>query len=262
MKITILGCGAAPGVPSVSTGWGRCNPANPKNRRRRASVLVQEGLVEEGGKTLLVDCSPDLRDQLLDANVRRLDAVFFTHAHADHIHGLDELREVNRAMRGPIPVYGTAETLDVLKHRFAYAFEGIPEGKPIFRPWLIPHVIAPGQDIAVGSIRVRAFTQDHGYSTTIGYRFADFAYSTDLMELPADSKEIIRGARLWIVGALQEAPHPTHASLEQVLAWTRDLRPARVVLTHMSNDLDYDTLVEHLLPAGVTPGFDGFTAEV
>lgn len=257
MKVTILGCGAAPGVPSVSSGWGRCDRANPKNRRRRASILV-----EEQGTTVLVDCAPDLRDQLLDANVRRLDAVLFTHVHADHIHGLDELREVNRAMRAPIPVYGTAETMKVLEHRFAYAFQGIPEGKPIFRPWLIPHVIEPGQEIAVGPITARGFVQDHGYSTTMGYRFADFAYSTDLMGLPPDSKDTIRGTKLWVVGALQEAPHPTHASLEQVLAWVRDLSPARAVITHMSNDLDYDTMVEHLLPVGVTPGFDGLTLEI
>lgn len=257
MKITILGCGAAPGVPSVSSGWGRCDPANPKNRRRRASILV-----EEGGATLLVDCSPDLRDQLLDANVKRLDGVLFTHAHADHIHGLDELREVNRLMRGPIPVYGTAETMDVLQSRFAYAFEGICPGKPIFRPWLIPHVIEPGQQIGVGPIRTTAFVQDHGYSTSIGFRFADFAYSTDVLTLPADSKEAIRGVKLWVVSALQQAPHHTHAGLEQVLAWVKDLAPARVVITHMSNDLDYDHLVGHLLPVGATPGFDGLILNV
>ncbi len=257
MKVTILGCGAAPGVPSVSSGWGRCDPANPKNRRRRASILV-----EEQGTTVLVDCSPDLRDQLLDANVRRLDGVLFTHAHADHIHGLDELREVNRVMRAPIPVYGTAETMKILEHRFAYAFQGIPEGKPIFRPWLIPHVIEPGQEIAIGPVRARGFPQDHGYSTTLGYRFADVAYSTDLLGLPPESKDLIRGAKLWVVGALQEAPHPTHANLEQVLAWVREVKPARTVITHMSNDLDYDTMVAHLLPAGVTPGFDGLSVDV
>lgn len=257
MKITILGCGAAPGVPSVSSGWGRCNPANPKNRRRRASILV-----EEQGATVLVDTSPDLREQLLDAGVRRLDAVLFTHAHADHIHGLDELREVNRVMRGPIPVYGTAETMKVLEQKFDYAFQGIPEGKPIFRPWLIPQVIEPGQEIAIGPIKARGFVQDHGFSTTLGYRFDGFAYSTDLIGLPPAAKAVLRGAKLWIVGALQEAPHATHAGLEQVLAWVRELTPARTVITHMSNDLDYDTMVEHLLPVGVTPGFDGFTVEV
>ncbi len=257
MKITLLGCGAAPGVPSVSTGWGRCDPANPKNRRRRASILV-----EEGGTTLLVDTSPDLREQLLDAGVRHLDGVLFTHTHADHIHGLDELREVNRAMRGPIAVYGTTETLDVLKYRFAYAFEGIPEGKPIFRPWLIPHEIAPGRDIAVGAIRATPYLQDHGYSTTVGFRFADFAYSTDLISMPPETKDAIRGVKLWVVSALQEPPHATHAGLAQVLAWVKELTPGRTVLTHMSNDLDYSTLIERLLPAGVTPGFDGFAVEV
>ena len=257
MKITILGCGAAPGVPSVSTGWGRCDPANPKNRRRRASILV-----EEGGKTLLVDTSPDLRDQLLDAGVRHLDGVLFTHAHADHIHGLDELREVNRAMKAPIPVYGTAETLEVLEHRFEYAFQGIPEGKPIFRPWLLPNRIETGQAFNVGPIGVRAFLQDHGYGTTIGFRFAGAAYSTDLIGLPAESREIIRGAKLWVVGALQDAPHPTHASLAQVLAWVQDLAPARTILTHMSNDLDYETLVSQRLPIGVAPAYDGLTVEI
>lgn len=258
MKITILGCGAASGVPSVSQGWGRCDPANPRNRRRRASILV-----EEAGKTVLVDTSPDLRDQLLDAGVRRLDAVLFTHAHADHIHGLDELREVNRAMGGPIPVYGAADTMKMLEYRFDYAFLGIPEGKPIFRPWLLPHVITPGEDIVIGPITVRGFAQDHGYSTsTMGYRFRDFAYSTDLRELPPESKSVVRGAKLWVVGALQEAPHPTHANLDQVLAWVRELTPARTVITHMSNDLDYDTLAAHRLPEGVVPGFDGMTVEV
>jgi phosphoribosyl 1,2-cyclic phosphate phosphodiesterase len=188
--------------------------------------------------------------------------VLFTHAHADHIHGLDELREVNRAMRGPIPVYGTAETLEVLEHRFEYAFQGIPEGKPIFRPWLLPHVIEPDQAFKAGGIAVRAFLQDHGYGVTIGYRFAEAAYSTDLIGLPADSREVIRGAKLWIVGALQEAPHPTHASLPQVLDWVRDLAPGGTILTHMSNDLDYDTMVARHLPVGVTPGFDGLSVEV
>lgn len=257
MKITILGCGAAAGVPTISQGWGRCNPANPKNRRRRASILV-----EEGGSTVLVDCSPDLRGQLLDTGVRRLDGVLITHAHADHIHGIDELREVNRAMRAPIPVYGTAETLKVLEYRFDYAFQGIPDGAEIFRPWLIPRVIEPGDEITVGAIKAKGFVQDHGYSTTIGYRFADAAYSTDLLDLPPDSKEAIRGAKLWIVGALQEAPHKTHAHVDRILAWARDLKPARTVITHMSTDLDYDTMVEHLLPVGVTPGFDGMTIEV
>lgn len=258
MKITILGSGAASGVPTVSQGWGRCDPTNPKNRRRRASILV-----EEQGTTVLVDASPDLREQLLDAGVRRLDGVLFTHAHADHIHGLDELREVNRAMRGPIPVYGTAETMKLLEDRFDYVFWGIPEGKPIFRPWLIPHVIGPGEEITIGAIKARGFAQDHGYSTvTLGYRFADFAYSTDLMDLAPESKDAVRGAKLWIVGALQEAPHPTHANLEQVLGWVRDIKPARTVITHMSNDLDYATLLERVLPVGVTPGFDGMTVEV
>src|SRR5262245_51430927 len=132
MKITILGCGGAPGVPSVASGWGVCDPGNSKNRRRRASVLVASGPT-----TILIDASPDLREQMLDAEVKRLDAVLFTHGHADHIHGLDELREINRIMKGPIAAFADAETLRVLETRFGYAFEGIPAGEPFYRPWLV-----------------------------------------------------------------------------------------------------------------------------
>jgi phosphoribosyl 1,2-cyclic phosphate phosphodiesterase len=257
MKVTILGCGYAPGVPAIATGWGRCDPENPRNRRRRSSVLI-----EEQGVRVLVDCSPDLREQLLDAGVNRLDGVIFTHGHADHIHGLDELREINRVIARSLPVWGSAETLEALETRFAYAFQGIPPGAPVFRPWLVPTVIQPTQQFDVAGLPIQAFAQDHGFSTTIGYRFGDIVYSTDLMDLTPASKDCIRGAKLWIVGALQEAPHPTHAHVERVLGWVEEIKPRRTVLTHMSNDLDYDRLVSHVLPVGVTPAFDGLTIEI
>lgn len=256
MKVTILGCGAAAGVPMVSGGWGKCDPANHKNRRRRSSILV-----EEGETRLLVDSSPDLRAQLLDANVNRLDAVLYTHGHADHIHGIDELREINRLTQAPLPVYGPAEALRALKERFGYVFEGIPPGQPVFRPWLTPHEIRPGETLTIGGITVTPFVQDHGYSETIGYRCGDVAYSTDLVDLPAVSRGIIRGVKLWIVGALSDKPHPTHAHVDKVLEWIAALKPARAIITHMGNGLDYDVLARRL-PVGVTPAFDGMVTDV
>ena len=255
MRITILGCGAAPGVPSVSSGWGHCDPANPKNRRRRASVLV-----EEGPSALLIDTCPDLRDQLLDAGIRRLEGVLYTHAHADHIHGVDELREINRVMHGPIPAYGATETFQVLETRFSYAFEGIAPGETIFRPWLVANVIDT-QPFQAGPFHVQPYLQDHGYSTTHGFRIGDFAYSTDVLNLSPESKAHLTNLAVWVVGALGTASYPTHASLETVLSWIAELKPRRAVITHMSNAMDYDTLMRQL-PVGVTPAFDGMQMEL
>lgn len=255
MKITILGSGAAPGVPAISGGWGRCDPANPRNRRRRPSILV-----EEGAQTILVDTSPDLRDQLLDANVRRLDAVLYTHAHADHLHGIDDLREVNRAMGTPIPVYGTADTLREIDERFGYVFTPLDiRVMPIFKPWLIPHTVKGV--ITVGEMSITPIDQDHGYCHTTGYRFGRAAYSTDVVELPESSLKMLTGLDLWIVGCLLDTPHQTHAHLDKVLGWVDRLRPKATLLTHMSSKLDYDTLVA-TLPPGVTPAYDGLVIEV
>ena len=256
MKVTILGCGYAPGVPAVAAGWGACDPNNPKNRRRRASVLV-----ESGPSSILIDASPDLREQMLDAGVRNLDAVLFTHGHADHIHGLDELREINRITKAPIPIYADAETLRELETRFGYAFQGIKPGEPFFRPWLSPTVIDAATAFSVADIPIRAFPQHHGFSTTLGFRIGDFAYSTDALDL---SDEILAGLKhvgVWVVGALQELPHPTHAHLDKVLGWIAKVQPRRAVITHMSNALDYETLM-FKLPIGVTPAFDGMVIEI
>ena len=255
MKVTILGCGSAPGVPAISTGWGECDPANPRNRRRRASILV-----EQGATRLLVDASPDLREQLLDAGVRTVDAVIFTHPHADHIHGLDELREINRVTGQPLPIFAPADTIAVLRDRFAYAFKGIPPGAPMFRPWLVPTTIAPGTAFQVGEIPIQPFLQDHGNCTTIGYRFGDMVYSTDILELPEASRPAVRGAKLWVVGAYGMSPHPTHAHVAKALAWIEDLKPERAVITHMSNAIDYETL-RATLPTHIVPAHDGLVIE-
>jgi phosphoribosyl 1,2-cyclic phosphate phosphodiesterase len=186
--------------------------------------------------------------------------VLFTHGHADHIHGIDELREINRILQGPIPAYGAAETLQTLETRFNYVFQGIARGESFFRPWLQSKVIDT-VPFHVGPLTVHPFLQDHGYSTTHGFRIGDFAYSTDVLDLDDAARAALHGLSVWVVGALGTVPHPTHASLDRVLGWIADLKPRRAVITHMSNALDYDTLIRQL-PVGVTPAFDGMQIEV
>jgi phosphoribosyl 1,2-cyclic phosphate phosphodiesterase len=255
MKLTILGCGGASGVPGISHGWGACDPANPRNRRRRASILV-----EEGGTTLLVDASPDLREQLLDAGVRRLDGVILTHDHADHLHGIDDLREINRVTRVKLPLWAAPDTLATACDRFAYAFEPLPEGaESIYKPLLQPEAVSG--PFRAGSILVRPFDQDHGYSRTLGLRFGPVAYSTDVVEMPEASFEVLAGIDLWIVGCLVEHPHPTHAHVAKALAWIERVKPKRAILTHMGHRLDYETL-RCSLPAHVEPAYDGMVIEL
>jgi len=250
VKVTILGSGAAGGVPMISSGWGRCDPANPKNRRRRPSALVQVD-----GKTILIDTSPDLREQLLSAEISHLDAVLFTHAHADHLHGIDDLREVNRAMRASIPVYAAAATLAEIDARFDYVFTPLNiETSTIYKPWLIPNAVEGRFEAAgIGAI---SFDQDHGYSRTTGFRIGNMAYSTDVLHLPEESMAQLDGLDLWIVGCLIDTPHNTHAHIGKALEWRERLKPKHMVITHMSPRLDYDTLRREL-PEGVEPGYDG-----
>lgn len=255
MKITILGSGAAGGVPMISAGWGRCDPTEPRNRRRRPSILV-----EEGGKTILVDTSPDLREQLLSADVRHLDAVLYTHAHADHLHGIDDLREINRAMRTSIDIFGTSEVLDEIRARFGYVLEPLdPAVMPIYKPWLVPHLLDGPFD--VGDVRIIPFDQDHGYCRTTGFRFGNFAYSTDVVDLPEDSLSLLEGLDLWIVGCLTDTPHHTHAHIGKALAWVERLRPKATLIGHMGPKLDYAHLCA-TLPPGVAPAYDGLVVEV
>lgn len=255
MKIRILGCGAATGVPSLSGGWGRCDPANPKNRRRRPSILV-----EQGDTRILVDTTPDLREQLLDAGVRSLNGVLYTHAHADHVHGIDDLREINRAMKAGIPVYAEAPVLDSIRHRFDYAFVPFDAEKySMYKPLLEPCVI--DGPFRVGEVDVLPFEQDHGYVKTTGFRFGRFAYSTDVIDLPEAAFDALAGVTTWVVGCLMEEPHQTHAHLDKVLGWIERIRPRRTILTHMSVRLDFDALAA-VLPPGVEPACDGLEIEV
>jgi len=250
MKITILGCGTSTGVPVLPGDWGQCDPSNPKNRRRRAAVLV-----EAGDTTVLIDCGPDIRAQLLDAGAARLDAVLVTHDHADHTHGIDDLRGYYLSSRDKLPLYTAKETLDRLHLRFDYIFKSRHGYPPICEG----HVIDMERPLLIGDLPpVRAFWQEHGSIWSLGFRIGDFAYSTDLNALPEESFDILAGAKLWVVDALRERPHPSHSHLEQTLSWIDRVRPDRAVLTHMTKDMDYDTL-RGTLPAGVEPAYDGMT---
>lgn len=255
MKITVLGCGASWGVPAIGPDWGRCDPANPRNRRRRCSVLV-----ETDRATLLIDTAPDLREQLLDAGVSHIDAVLLTHAHADHLHGLDDIRIVNRLIGRPIPLFANAETLAEVGQRFGYALKPAVEGKPLYRPALVPHEIT-GPFEAAG-VLVSPFIQDHGVMTTLGFRIGAFGYSTDVTQLDDSAFAALEGIELWIVDCLRRGPaHPTHSHLPKTLAWIDRVRPHRALLTHMDQSLDYDELTAEL-PVGVEPGFDGLSVEL
>jgi phosphoribosyl 1,2-cyclic phosphate phosphodiesterase len=254
VKIRVLGCGGSGGVPLIGDKWGNCDPGEPKNRRRRVSILV-----EEGATTLLIDTSPDLREQLLDAGTSRLDAVLFTHAHADHLHGIDDLRSVNRLMRAPIPVYANPDTLEKISQRFGYVFAPLESGDSFYKPTLVPHVIDGAFEIA--GIRIVPFEQDHGFSTTLGFRIGDMAYSTDVVDLDETAFGVLEGVELWIVDCLRYEPHPTHSHLAKTLSWVARVKPRRAVLTHMDIPLDYATLRRDL-PAGVEPGYDGLTIEL
>ena len=255
MKLTVLGCGASGGVPMISSGWGRCDPTNPRNRRRRPSVLI-----EIDGKTILVDTGPDMREQLLGVGVNHLSAVLFTHAHADHCHGIDDLREVNRAMRGPVDAYGSETTLNDIEARFDYIFEPVdPSATSIYKPWLIPHVVSGRFNI--DGIAIEALDQDHGFSRTTGYRIGSLAYCTDVWEFPPESFERLYNLDYWIVGCLLNEPHPTHAHVEKIIAWAEILKPRHVILTHMCPRLDYATL-RSTLPHNIEPAYDGMVLQI
>jgi phosphoribosyl 1,2-cyclic phosphate phosphodiesterase len=254
MKVTILGCGASTGVPALGPDWGSCDPADPRNRRRRASVLVEIGPV-----AILIDTSPDLREQLVEARVKRLDAVLMTHAHADHLHGIDDIRQLNRLMRATIPLWADRKTLGEIRRRFGYVLEPPAEPGRYYKPCLTPHeIVGP---FAIANHRVAPFAQDHGFSTTLGFRIGPMAYSTDVAELDDEAFAAIAGVELWIVDCLRRAPHPTHSHLEKTLAWIARVGPRRAVLTHMDQSLDYRQLGAEL-PDGVEPGHDGLVIEL
>ena len=249
MKVRILGCGTSSGVPRIGNDWGSCDPADPRNRRRRVSILV-----EEGDTRILVDTTPDLREQLLDAQVATLSAVIWTHDHADHCHGIDDLRQVFHNGGAPVLGYARPETLATLHRRFGYVFAGNDGYPATVTADALPD--AP----AIGGIDVRVVDQPHGSITSAGLRFESggrsIGYSTDFKDFTPDMEALFEGLDVWIVDALRERPHPTHAHLGQTLELIARLKPRRAVLTHMDNSMDYRRL-SATLPDGIEPGYDG-----
>ncbi len=252
MDITLLGCGTSGGVPRIGNEWGACDPNEPRNRRRRCSILV-----EDKGTSVLIDTSPDIREQLLDANVTYLDGVVWTHEHADQCHGIDELRVLAIRNRARVKVWGDDATLSVLKRRFDYCFEQL-EGS--LYPSILEDQLITGP-FKIGNIDLIPFEQDHGGIHSLGFRMGKIGYSNDLVNLDDHGFEILEGIDTWIVDAMRYKPHPTHVNLETALKWIERLKPRRAILTNMHVDLDYQTLLKEL-PEGVEPGYDGMVISV
>jgi phosphoribosyl 1,2-cyclic phosphate phosphodiesterase len=249
MKVRILGSGTSSGVPRLGPDWGECDPAEPRNRRTRVSALV-----EHDGQRVLIDTGPDMRQQLLDAGVSTLDAVVWTHDHADHCHGIDDLRQVFHAVGHPIRALARADTLAALRERFAYAFAGRPGYPPVIAGEVLP------DRWTCGAMTIDTVDQPHGNIISSGLRFTadgkSIGYATDFHALTPEMEALYMGLDLWIVDALRRKPHPTHPDLSTALAWVGRLKPARAVLIHMDQTMDYATLAG-TLPAGVEPGYDG-----
>jgi phosphoribosyl 1,2-cyclic phosphate phosphodiesterase len=262
LKFTILGCGSSGGVPRPALGWGDCDPSNPKNRRRRTSLLVERR--DRAGMTrVLVDTSPDLREQLLDAQVDWLDAVFFTHAHADHTHGIDDLRALAIRRRRRVDVYLDEPTAAALHARFGYCFRSPPGSE--YPPIVTEHRVEAGRELSIegegGIIPVIPFRQEHGDISTLGFRFGGLAYSCDLSGLPPPAVAVLQGTEVWILDALRYRAHPSHFSVEDALAWIQRIKPCQAILTNLHSDLDFERLKSQL-PPHVEPAFDGLTIEL
>jgi phosphoribosyl 1,2-cyclic phosphate phosphodiesterase len=261
LRLTILGCGSSGGVPRIAEGWGACDPANPKNRRRRCSVLL-ESLGQGGATTVLVDTSPDLREQLIDVGVKRLDGVLMSHPHADHTHGIDDLRPLCLAMRRPLDIYMNETTSLRVTDAFAYIFH-TPEGSS-YPPIAREHRLVAGQLCRIegpgGAIDATPFDLAHGDIDALGFRIGALAYTPDVKRIPEASRAFLEGLDVWIIDALRYRPHPSHFSLKEALSWIEAMRPRRAILTNLHTDLDYGTL-RASLPEHVTPAYDGMRVE-
>lgn len=251
MKLTILGCGPSGGVPLIGCECATCLSDNPRNKRSRASILL-----EEGDTRLLVDASPDLRTQALLHRFKSIDGVIFTHEHADHMHGIDDLKAFNFHGQAAIPCYGDAATMGGLQDRFRYAMARPDAVRFGHKPALKPHVIEAYQCVDVGCLRVMTFAQLHGQMPTLGLRVGNIAYSTDVNNLPEKSLQALESLDVWVVDCLQIEPAPTHAHLDMTLHWIEQLKPKLAVLTHMSHVLEY-TALKRFIPANVVPAYDG-----
>jgi phosphoribosyl 1,2-cyclic phosphate phosphodiesterase len=259
LRFTILGCGSSGGVPRIGGLWGACDPDNPRNRRTRCSMLVER--MEHGGTTrVLIDTSPDMRAQLLAAEVDHLDAVIYTHSHADHVHGLDDLRQIVFLTHRRLDVWADGPTQEALLSRFAYAFVQ-PEGSS-YPPILTMHTIRGPFEVrgAGGTIAITPFTVDHGDIDALGFRIGGLAYLPDVLRIPDEAWPHLEGLDCWVLDALRRTPHPTHAHLALALEWIARAAPAHAVLTNMHIDLDH-AAVEAETPAHVSAAYDGMVLD-
>ncbi|MGK6319890.1 MBL fold metallo-hydrolase [Sphingomonas sp. DT-204] len=249
MKVRILGCGTSSGVPRIGNDWGACDPADRRNRRTRVSILIETATTR-----ILIDTGPDLREQLLAAQVSTVDAVIWTHDHADHTHGIDDVRQIFHVRGSPVPGYARAATAAVLQERFAYVVAGRHGYPATIDLQLLP------DNLRIGDIEITVVDQPHGNIVSAGLRFTDgrstTGYATDFNILTADMRSLYKNLDLWVVDALRRAPHPTHPTLDQAVGWAAELGARRTVLTHMDHSMDYATLAAEL-PLGVEPGYDG-----
>ena len=262
VTVTILGCGSSSGVPRPALGWGACDPTNPKNRRRRCSIMVERKSAA-GTTRVLIDMSPDLREQLIDANVDHIDAVFLTHEHADQTHGIDDLRSVVMHQRSRIPVYLNQSTARDVLSRFSYCFVQPPGSD--YPPILESRFVEAGEERTIegkgGPLTLQPFLVDHGNIPALGYRFADIAYSPDMNDIPRASLAQLQNLKLWIIDGLRWAPHPSHTNVEQALSWIALMKPQRGVITNMHTDIDYEVLRQKL-PPDIVPAYDGMQLTV
>jgi phosphoribosyl 1,2-cyclic phosphate phosphodiesterase len=249
VKVRILGCGTSSGVPRIGNDWGDCDPGEPRNRRTRSSILF-----ESGGERLLIDCGPDLREQLLAAQVADIGRVIVTHDHADHCHGIDDLRQVAHHLGHPVPLHARPDTLRRLGRRFAYAFEGTPLYPPVL------NAVPIEGEMAMGKSTLHFVDQPHGGITSLGFRADEgthsLGYAIDFHKLTVDMASLYQGVDMWICDCLRRTPHPTHAHLDQVLGWARDLNVGKLLLTHLDKSMDYATLAAEL-PDWAAPAYDG-----
>jgi len=254
LKIRILGCGTSFGVPRIGNDWGECDPGEPRNRRTRSSILI-----ESGGKRLLIDCGPDLREQLLAADVATLDGVIVTHDHADHCHGIDELRAVEQALRKPIPLYARPNVLEGLQKRFGYIFSSRSFYRAVAEP------VELSETLGFGDSTISFVDQPHGGITSLGMRIQSnersVIYSIDYNELTDDMRALYQNADVWISDCLSRRPHPTHTHLDAVLGWAQELNVGQIFLSHLNNSMDYATLVGEL-PEWAAPAHDGQEIEL
>ena len=257
LKFTILGCGSSAGVPRPGLGWGKCDPNDPKNRRRRCALLIERAQGQGKVTRALVDCSPDLREQLLETQVDWLDGVLITHEHADHTHGIDDLRPLFVHKRRKVDVYLDEPTSRAMHARFGYCFMTPPGSE--YPPILSEHRIAPGRPVTIdgqgGPIELLPILQSHGDIPSLGFRIGKVAYSADIKDLPAESLALMAGLDIWIVDALRKLPHPSHFNLEEALHWIGRVKPKRAILTNLHTDMDYAALCA-TLPTGVEPAYD------